>query len=68
MGEAGTRNNNNDEASVSPNSSRADMTESHPVTNKLPNTGSESDDTSHITTQSQSDNIEGTDFQQGGVN
>eukprot|EP00957_Ditylum_brightwellii_P061846 4693527-Ditylum_brightwellii.AAC.2 len=50
MGEAGTRNNNNDEAPVSPNSTGADMTESHPGTNKSLNTSSESDDASHITT------------------
>eukprot|EP00957_Ditylum_brightwellii_P045652 3463978-Ditylum_brightwellii.AAC.1 len=50
MGEAGTRNNNNNEASVSPNSTGVDITESHPVTNKSLNTGSKSDDASHITT------------------
>eukprot|EP00957_Ditylum_brightwellii_P086529 6583486-Ditylum_brightwellii.AAC.1 len=50
MGETGTKNNNNDVASVSSNLTGVDMTESHPVTNQSIHTGSESDDASCTTT------------------
>eukprot|EP00957_Ditylum_brightwellii_P133955 10214497-Ditylum_brightwellii.AAC.1 len=50
MEESGTRNKNNDEASVSTNLTGVDMNESNPVTNQSVHTVSESDDASHITT------------------
>eukprot|EP00957_Ditylum_brightwellii_P077006 5852519-Ditylum_brightwellii.AAC.1 len=49
-GKTVTKNNNNDEVSVSTILTGVDMNESPPVTNQSANTGSDSDDASHNTT------------------